>query len=62
MMSTYVTEQEYYDWVATEPLSDPCVDAENCAHIAKYSLHYWGCMLAAGKDAVAMRKEERARA
>lgn len=54
----HATEQEYYDWVASEPLSDPAVDAENCAHIARYSLHYWDCMLAAGKDAVAMRKEE----
>ncbi len=61
-MSNRVTEQQYWDWAASEPLSDAGVDAENCAHIAKYSLHYWGCMLAAGKDAVVMRKEERARA
>ncbi len=49
-------EQIYWDWAKSEPLSDCCVDAEN----VPAGPQYWERMLAAGKDAVAMRKEEQA--
>lgn len=58
-MTKQTTKQEYYDWVSTEPLADPCVDAENVGNDFD-STDYWTRMLHAGKQAVADRKEERA--
>jgi hypothetical protein len=55
-MTKQITEQQYYDWVRSEPLSDPCVDAENVGS-DRTAPDYWTRMLAAGKDAVAMREE-----
>lgn len=53
----HATEEQYYAWVATEPLSDPCVDVENVGP-NDGSPDYWDRMLAAGKSAVQDRKDE----
>jgi hypothetical protein len=57
-----VTEQEYFAWAATEPLSNPSVDMQNVGEgyrdAPDYLESFWTRMLRAGRDAVAMRKEE----
>jgi hypothetical protein len=49
-------EQAYWLWHNSEPLANVCVDSENVAG----GPNYWQRMLAAGRQAVADRKEERA--
>lgn len=48
-------EKAYWEWHDSEPLADACVDRENVSAGPRY----WERMLAAGKQAVADRKEER---
>lgn len=52
-----VTKQDYLAWAKSEPLSDMAVDCENVGQ-DDGAADYWQRMLAAGKQAVADRKEE----
>lgn len=51
-------EAAYWNWHNSEPLADVCVDREN----VEPGPRFWERMLEAGRQAVADRKEERARA
>jgi len=57
-MTKHATEQDYLSWAASERFSDMCVDTENVG-LNDGSPDYWDRMLAAGKQAVRDRKEER---
>lgn len=52
-------KQKYYAWVASEPLSDMCVDRENVAPLSELDGDlFWQAMLNSGKQAVEYRKSE----